>query len=126
MQIWDNSKLSKLAITINQANNLPVKGESRYSFISGRVIFDELGVKTFETISVSLESNNNPIWNETFVFDCMNEQIEDIHLEICLYESKTEDDKRHNDNFIGMLILPLSEANLEDEPRWYELRVSGP
>jgi hypothetical protein len=124
MQIWDNSKCSKFAITINQANNLPCRSESKYSFITGRVIFDEQGVKTFETISVPLEANNNPVWNETFVFDNMNEQMEDINLEICLYDSKTEDDKVQSDMyFVGMLILPLSEANLEDEPRWYELRV---
>ena len=125
MQIWDNSKSSKLAITINQASNLPFKSESKYSFITGRVIFDEQGIKTFETISVPLASTNNPVWNETFVFDCNNEQIEDITLEICLFDTKNEMDKSLSDlNFVGMIILPLSEANLEDEPRWYELRVS--
>ena len=125
MQIWDNNKNSKIAITINQANNLPCRSESKYSFVTGRVIFDEEGIKTFNTISVPLEPNNNPVWNETFVFDSMNEQVEDINLEIYLYESKLEEEKTQTDmNFIGMLILPLSEANLEDEPRWYELRVS--
>ena len=73
-----------------------------------------------------MESNNNPVWNETFVFDSLNEQMEDINLEIFLYDSKTEKEKVQSDiNFVGMLILPLSEANLEDEPRWYELRVSN-
>lgn len=64
----------------------------------------------------------NPIWNETFVFD-YTESIEDANLEICVHDTQTPSDTRLlRENFIGMIILPLSEANLEDEPRWYELR----
>lgn len=42
MQIWDNCKCSKLAVTINQANNLPSRSENEqwFTFVGGRVIFE--------------------------------------------------------------------------------------
>ena len=123
MQIWDNSKASKVAITINQANNLPSRCESEqwYTFVVGRLIFEESSVQTFQTKPML---TSNPIWNETFLFN-YSEPIEDVNLEICLHDTQTPTDTRLlRENFIGMIILPLCEANLEDEPRWYELRVS--
>lgn len=123
MQIWDNSKSSKIAITINHATNLPTRSESEkwYTFISGRLIQEEKSVKTFKTNAIHGES---PVWNETFLFD-YDGSIDDANLEICVHDTQTQTDTRLlRENFIGMIILPLCEANLEDEPRWYELRVS--
>lgn len=163
MQIWNNCKEAKLALTINQASNLQVHMErdsptnpqstnststtnpnsvtssspvtvtttttattttSTTSFILvvGRVMFEEQATKTFRTNPVPTSSK--PVWNETFLFE-YNESVEDATLEICAHETKSPNDLRLlRDTFLGMIILPLSEANLEDEPRWYELRVS--
>ena len=43
MQIWNNCKASKLAITINQASNMPNRCESEqwWTFVAGRVIFEK-------------------------------------------------------------------------------------
>lgn len=122
MQIWDNCKDFKLAVTINQANNLPPRSESEqwFTFVSGRVIFEEQTTQNFKTNAIL---NSNPTWNETFVFD-YNESVEEATLEICVHDTQSPSDTRLlRENFIGMIILPLCEANLEDEPRWYELRV---
>jgi len=65
---------------------------------------------------------NNPTWNETYLFDYDHEKIEDVTIDIYLHDTQTPDDTRIlKENFIGMIILPLTEANLDDEPRWYEL-----
>lgn len=122
MQLWNNCEQLKLAITINQVNNLPPRSadEKWYTFVCGRLILDDQDTKVFETKPLL-----NPIgtWNETFVFD-YKDSIDDALLEICLHDTQSPDDTRPlRENFIGMIILPLSEANLEDEPRWYELRV---
>lgn len=122
MQIWDNCKDFKLAVTINQASSLPPRAESEkwYSFIAGRVIFEEQAIQTFKT---NASPNVNPVWNETFVFE-YTESVEEATLEICVHDTQLPNDTRLlRENFVGMIILPLSEANLEDEPRWYELRV---
>lgn len=51
MQIWNDIENSKLAITINQATNLPSRSESEqwYTYVIGRVIFEEQGVQNFQT-----------------------------------------------------------------------------
>ncbi|CAF0956610.1 unnamed protein product [Brachionus calyciflorus] len=121
MQLWNNCELFKLAITINQVNSLPPRSadEQWFTFVSGRVIFDDQDTKTFVTKAIL---NPSGVWNETFVFDYVD-SIEDATLEICIHDTQNPDDTRPlRENFIGMIILPLSEANLEDEPRWYELR----
>jgi hypothetical protein len=121
MQIWNNCESQKLAITLNQANNLPPRSESEnwFIFISGRIVFEEQSIKTFRTQTVNV---NTPIWNESFLFD-YSESVEEATLEICIYDTQNANDTRVlRENFVGMVILPLSEANLEDEPRWYELR----
>jgi hypothetical protein len=127
MQIWDNCESSKLAITINQASNLPTHNESEQwlTFVVGRLIFEDT-VQNLQTKPVLTNNGSSgggaPVWNDTFLFD-YNEPIEEANLEVCLYETQTPSDMRQmRENFIGMIILPLSEANLEDEPRWYELR----
>ena len=122
MQLWNDRNNSKLAITINQATNLPSRSEEEhwYTFAIGRVIFYDRGVKNFLTKPIL---NVSPVWNETFVFEYEDEVVEDVNLEIYLHDTQTPEDTRIlKENFIGMIILPLSEANLEDEPRWYELR----
>lgn len=51
------------------------------------------------------------------------EPIEDVNLEIYLHDTQTPSDTRIlQENFIGMIMLPLSEANLDDEPRWYDMK----
>ena len=51
MQIWNDIENSKLAITINQATNLPSRSESElwFTYVIGRVIFEEQGVQNFQT-----------------------------------------------------------------------------
>lgn len=175
MQIWNNCKEAKLALTINQASNLQVQcvidgmlatggsgsGSSSspttaangggpssaaaavanvaslqapttgcssssspptsFILIVGRMVFEEQATRTFRTNPVPCSSK--PVWNETFLFE-YNESVEDATLEVCAHETKSANDLRLlRDTFLGMIILPLSEANLEDEPRWYELRV---
>lgn len=167
MQIWNNCREAKLALTINQASNLQIQHidaataaaaaavaaaasapsvaavptttvipavtgscssssgaqtpATSFILVVGRVIFEEQATKTFRTNPVP--SSSKPVWNETFLFE-YNESVEDATLEICAHETKSPNDLRLlRDTFLGMIILPLSEANLEDEPRWYELRV---
>jgi hypothetical protein len=73
--------------------------------------------------------SSNPVYNETFVFHEV-ENVDLLHLEVLLWDKKqhqtdhvtTNNSTDESDEFIGMIQLPLNEANLEDEPRWYELR----
>lgn len=123
MQIWNNCKELKLALTVNQASNLQLRAENEQSYILvvGRLTFEEQPTKTFRTNPVP--AGLKPVWNETFLFD-YNESVDEATLEICAHETKSPNDLRLlRETFLGMVILPLSEANLEDEPRWYELRV---
>ena len=122
MQIWNDHKNLKLAITINQASNLPPRSESEhwYTYAIGRVIFYERPVKNFLTTPIFGQS---PTWNDTYVFEYGDELIDDISIEVYLHDTQNPDDTRIlKENFIGMLILPLVDATLDDEPRWYELR----
>ena len=122
MQLWDDSVKSKLAITINHANNLPPRSESEkwYTFMIGRLIYDDETIHKFKTTPILADTQS---WNETFVFEYTN-LLEEVFLEITVYDTLSNEDSRPlRENFIGMIVLPLNEANLEDEPRWYELRV---
>lgn len=120
MQLWNDCKQLKLAVTINQACNLPSENsETWHTFAIGRVIFDERPVQNILTKAMP---GSNPVWNETYIFEYGTEVIEDAVIEIYLHETNKLDDLRVlKDNFVGMIILPLMEANLDDEPRWYEL-----
>ena len=119
----------KLALTIIQASNLPLRanGDQPYTFITGKMNFEDRGFDMFETKVIH---SSNPIYNETFVFHEV-ETVDVLHLEVLLWDKKQSHIERHPsrsqssddpDEFLGMVQLPLSEANLEDEPRWYELR----
>ncbi len=125
MQLWNDCRQLKLAITISQACSLPTKSDSEeaesqsYTFAIGRFIFDEQSVQNILTKPMPSPS---PVWNETYVFEYGNEAIEEAVLEIYLHETESLEDRRVlMDNFVGMITLPLVEANLDDEPRWYEL-----
>jgi hypothetical protein len=63
MQIWNDIENSKLAITINQATNLPSRSDSEqwYTYVIGRVIFEE-SAQNFQT---NPTIGNNPVWSET-------------------------------------------------------------
>jgi hypothetical protein len=117
----------KLALTIIQASNLPLRsnGDQPYSYITGKMIFEDRGFDMFETKVIH---SSNPVYNETFVFHEV-ETVDVLHLEVLLWDKKqtsyttpTNNSLDDSDEFIGMVQLPLDEANLEDEPRWYELR----
>lgn len=119
----------KLALTVIQASNLPLRsnGDQPYTFITGKMIFEDRGFDMFETKVIH---SSNPIFNETFVFHEV-ETVDVLHLEVLLWDKKQYQSDKHThsmqnndepDEFLGMVQLPLSEANLEDEPRWYELR----
>ena len=118
----------KLALTVIQAGNLPLRsnGDQPYTFITGKMLFEDRGFDMFETKVIH---SSNPVYNETFVFHEV-ENVDVLHLEVLLWDKKQfqTDHETHNnstdenDEFLGMIQLPLNEANLEDEPRWYELR----
>ena len=114
----------KLALTVIQASNLPLRtnGDQPYAYITGKMIFEDRGFDMFETKVIHA---SNPVYNETFVFHEV-ETVDILRLEILLWDkrqkSQPNTDTNDADEFIGMIQLPLSEANLEDEPRWYELR----
>lgn len=118
----------KLALTIIQASSLSLRtnGDQPYAFITGKMLFEDRGFDMFETKVIH---SSNPIYNETFVFHEV-ETVDVLHLEVLLWDKKQIQPDRHpsnnsaddSDEFLGMIQLPLSEANLEDEPRWYELR----
>jgi hypothetical protein len=90
------------------------------------MIFEDRGFDMFET---KIIHSSNPVYNETFVFHEV-ETVDVLHLEVFLWDKKQyqkDNPTIHNstdesDEFLGMIQLPLNEANLEDEPRWYELR----
>ena len=128
-QIWHDVEDMKLALTIIQASNLSLRsnGDQPYSFITGKMLFEDRGFDMFET---KIIHSSNPIFNETFVFHEV-ETVDVLHLEVLLWDKKqyqTDKQSYHlqnndePDEFLGMVQLPLSEANLDDEPRWYELR----
>ncbi|CAF3855710.1 unnamed protein product [Rotaria magnacalcarata] len=136
-QIWHDIDDMKLALTVIQAGNLPLRpnGDLPYAHISGKMLFEDRGFDMFET---KIIHSSNPSFNETFVFHEV-EAVDTLHLEIFLWDKKNNMPNDNNnkpittannnnsssddsDDFIGMVQLPLSEANLEDEPRWYELR----
>lgn len=127
-QIWHDVQDMKLALTIIQAGNLPLRanGDQPYAYITGKMLFEDRGFDMFETKVIH---SSNPVYNETFVFHEV-ESIDVLHLEVLLWDKKhiTKAKPDNNtslddsDEFIGMVQLPLDEANLEDEPRWYELR----
>jgi len=124
----------KLALTVIQASNLPLRsnGDQPYAYITGKMIFEDRGFDMFETKVIH---SSNPVYNETFVFHEV-ETVDVLHLEVLLWDKKhptnnhnnNSNNNNHNasldesDEFIGMVQLPLDEANIEDEPRWYELR----
>ncbi len=118
----------KLALTIIQAGNLPLRanGDQPYTYITGKMVFEDRGFDMFETKVIH---SSNPVYNETFVFHEV-ENVDVLHLEVLLWDKKqyqtdhliNNSNTDESDEFIGMIQLPLNEANLEDEPRWYELR----
>ena len=115
----------QLALTVIQASNLPLRpnGDQPYTYITGKMIFEDRGFDMFETKVIH---SSNPIYNETFVFHDVD-TVDVLRLEILLWDKKQNHSPNNlnvdeNDEFIGMIQLPMSEANLEDEPRWYELR----
>ena len=128
-QIWHDVEDMKLALTIIQAINLPFRsnGDHPYTFITGKMLFEDRGFDMFETKVIH---SSAPVYNETFVFHEV-ETVDVLHLEVFLWDKKhyqLDRQTHHNnhdddsDDFLGMIQLPLNEANLEDEPRWYELR----
>ena len=126
-QIWHDIEDMKLALTIIQAGNLPLRpnGDQPYTFITGKMLFEDRGFDMFETKVIH---SSNPVYNETFVFHEV-ENVDVLHLEVLLWDKKQYHSDHSNqmknddpDEFLGMIQLPLNEANLEDEPRWYELR----
>ncbi|CAM4811563.1 unnamed protein product [Rotaria magnacalcarata] len=123
-QIWHDIEDMKLALTIIQASNLPLRsnGDQPYAFINGKMLFEDCGFDMFET---KIIHSANPVYNETFVFHEV-ETVEVLILEIFLWDKKQyqphTDTTGESDEFLGMIQLPLNEVNLEDEPRWYELR----
>ncbi len=128
-QIWHDVEDMKLALTIIQASNLPLRsnGDQPYTFITGKMLFEDRGFDMFETKVIHA---SNPVYNETFVFHEV-ETVDVLLLEVLLWDKKQHHTDKHTNNdsstdesdeFLGMIQLPLSEANLEDEPRWYELR----
>ena len=90
------------------------------------MLFEDRGFDMFETKVIH---SSNPAYNETFVFHEV-ETVDVLHLEVLLWDKKQSSSTNpshsnssdDSDEFIGMVQLPLDEANLEDEPRWYELR----
>jgi hypothetical protein len=119
----------KLALTVIQAGNLPLRanGDQPYAFMTGKMLFEDRGFDMFETKVIH---SSNPVYNETFVFHEV-ESVDVLHLEVLLWDKRQNSHATTNNNnssiddsdeFIGMVQLPLDEANLEDEPRWYELR----
>jgi hypothetical protein len=118
----------KLALTIIQASNLPLRsnGDQPYTFITGKMLFEDRGFDMFET---KIIHSSNPVYNETFVFHEV-ETVDVLNLEVLLWDKKqshinnqtNNNSTDESDEFLGMIQLPLNEANLEDEPRWYELR----
>jgi hypothetical protein len=132
MQIWNNTEYNKLAVTINNGI-LPLTNNTKdndnndglirtYSVVICHFIcdYDEEDVKVFQTKPSLLP---NPIWNETFLFN-YNELIKDAKLEIFVYDTKTLNSSfLPFENFRGMIDLTLSDIKLNDEPRWYELKV---
>jgi len=114
----------KLALTIIQASNLPLRsnGDQPYTFITGKMLFEDRGFDMFET---KIIHSSNPVYNETFVFHEV-ETVDVLNLEVLLWDKKQYQTNNNStdepDEFLGMVQLPLNEANLEDEPRWYELR----
>ena len=114
----------QLALTIIQASNLPLRpnGDQPYAYIAGKMLFEDRGFDIFETKVIH---SSNPIFNETFVFHDVD-SVDVLRLEISLLDRKQTNHNHGSndeiDEFIGIIQLPLSEANLEDEPRWYELR----
>ena len=128
-QIWHDVEEMKLALTVIQAGNLPLRanGDQPYAYITGKMLFEDRGFDMFETKVIH---SSNPIFNETFVFHDVD-TIDVLRLEILLWDKKLNAQGNANttcqsvdevDEFVGIVQLPLSEANLEDEPRWYELR----
>ncbi|CAF3906692.1 unnamed protein product [Adineta steineri] len=127
-QIWHDVEDMKLALTIIQAGNLPLRsnGDQPYAYITGKMLFEDRGFDMFETKVIH---SSNPTYNETFVFHEV-ETVDVLLLEVLLWDKRqptqTSKDKNSSiddpDEFIGMVQLPLDEANIEDEPRWYELR----
>ena len=91
------------------------------------MILDDRGFDMFETKVIH---SSNPIYNETFVFYEV-ETVDVLRLEVLIWDKKQyhtinriSDENNaidESDEFLGMIQLPLKEANLEDEPRWYEL-----
>jgi len=117
----------KLALTVIQAGNLPLRpnGDQPYAYITGKMLFEDRGFDMFETKVIH---SSNPVYNETFIFHEVD-NVDVLHLEVLLWDKKQTSHTNTNNNnlddsdeFIGMIQLPLNEANLEDEPRWYELR----
>lgn len=114
----------QLALTVIQAANLPLRsnGDQPYAYLAGKMIFEDRGFDMFETKVIH---SSNPMFNETFVFHDVD-AIETLRLEIIVWDKRQThqlyrgmDD---SDEFIGTVQVPLIEANLDDEPRWYELR----
>jgi len=128
-QIWHDIEDLKLALTIIQASNLPLRanGDQPYAYITGKMIFEDRGFDMFET---KIIHSSNPVYNETFVFHEV-ENVDVLHLEVLLWDKRqhqhgdieqASNNMDESEEFLGMIQLPLNEANLEDEPRWYELR----
>ncbi|XP_066926014.1 regulating synaptic membrane exocytosis protein 1-like isoform X2 [Clytia hemisphaerica] len=60
-----------------------------------------------------------PCWNQTFMYVVKNQKFQGRSLEITLWDY----DRTDNNQFIGEVLIDLSEALLDNMPHWYPLHL---
>ncbi|CAK9816967.1 Regulating synaptic membrane exocytosis protein 2 [Anthophora plagiata] len=69
----------------------------------------------------TLANTNDPMWNQTFVYDGNEPELGKRALEITVWDYRKYD----TNDFLGEAVLELATARLDEEPEWHHLTGHG-
>ncbi|XP_019632751.1 PREDICTED: regulating synaptic membrane exocytosis protein 1-like isoform X10 [Branchiostoma belcheri] len=109
----------QLSVTVLTAVDLPYKenGRARNPFFKLHLLPDRS--ERSKRRSKILQETNEPTWNQTFHYDVKSSEFTGRALEVTVWDYSKAGAGDHE--FLGMVLLDLETAPLDDEQHWYVL-----
>ncbi|XP_078665483.1 regulating synaptic membrane exocytosis protein 2-like isoform X10 [Branchiostoma floridae x Branchiostoma belcheri] len=109
----------QLSVTVLTAVDLPYKenGRARNPFFKLHLLPDRS--ERSKRRSKILQKTNEPTWNQTFHYDVKSSEFTGRALEVTVWDYSKAGAGDHE--FLGMVLLDLETAPLDDEQHWYVL-----
>ncbi|XP_033608307.1 regulating synaptic membrane exocytosis protein 2 isoform X2 [Cryptotermes secundus] len=120
VKLWFDSGALQLVVTIASAAGLMPRnnGQPRNPYAKLFLLPDRSEKSKRRT--KTLANTNDPMWNQTFIYS----SIRRADLKLRVLEVTVWDYVRYGANdFLGEVVVELSEAPLNEEPVWYYLSV---